>query len=98
MNTKLWTQKDGTKIRIKDMGDKHLVNTIRMLERVHERNYSEAVQAGHSALVFLSGEMAIMHVEQELDALENDYDSEGFEDPLYFDLTQEAERRKLDWK
>jgi hypothetical protein len=29
----IWKQRDGTPIRVRDMDDKHLFNTIRMLER-----------------------------------------------------------------
>lgn len=31
--TELWTMRDGTQIAVKDMGDKHLVNTFRMVSR-----------------------------------------------------------------
>lgn len=33
VRTKTWTTKDGTTIAISDMSDKHLENTINMLER-----------------------------------------------------------------
>lgn len=36
MNTKTWTTKDGTKTRIKDMDDGHLLNTIKFIERMAE--------------------------------------------------------------
>jgi len=34
--TKLWTQKNGDKIRICDMSDSHIVNTVRMIKRKAE--------------------------------------------------------------
>ena len=89
MNTKKWTKKDGTKIRIKDMDDKHLVNTIRMLLRNNDNYIADAMMG----LCSLQGEMACYYAEQEMDRMLE----EDCIHPLYDDLVEEAERRKLEY-
>jgi hypothetical protein len=90
-NRKVWTCKDGTKVRIKDMTDSHLTNVIRMIRRGVEQ----------SALAFFAfpfnGEMAC----EAQDNAEQSY----FEDPdaacsqacsLFYDLLDEARQRELE--
>ncbi len=89
MNTKKWTKKDGTKIRIKDMDDKHLMNTIRMLERSYEENLY-MMMAGAASL---QGDMACYYAEQAID--DAFAHPETIMHPLYDDLTEEATRRQL---
>ena len=88
-NTKKWTQRDGTKIRICDMKDSHLINSIRMLDRMAEENLSVAY-AGAS---MLQGEMASYYAEQEIHSLETDGAEAIY--PIYGDLMEEAYNRKL---
>lgn len=42
-----WTTKDGREIRVTEMTDAHLLNSIRMLERKAERDY-EHQDIGHT--------------------------------------------------
>lgn len=91
--TKLWTTKNGSKIRICDMDDEHLDNTIAMLNRGSVVLASQTVLAGYRMLSFLQGEMAIDSVERELDYIE-EYGIDPFSvHPLYENLTLEKERR-----
>lgn len=38
----IWTKKDGTQVRVVDMTDEHLWNTIKMLERQQVQRHKEA--------------------------------------------------------
>ena len=93
--TKLWKTKDGHKIRICDMSDSHLLNAIRMLEKMTDTKESQLISDGYNALCCVSGEMAIMHIESDLDDLErNGLDVvECF--PIYENLVEDAIRRGL---
>ena len=93
-NMKLWKQKDGKKIRIKDMTNSHLMNTIRFLLKYasEEKNYSLC------SFPSFNGEMAQYYAEQEWDALDemDDFEYAEMEYPIFKDLTDETIRRKLD--
>ena len=94
MRTRCWTTKDGTKIRIMDMSDSHLLNTIKMLERVTEARRIIAIQDGWNALFSVQGEYASMMIEQEVNALE-DGDVSSLMPEIYEDLIEEAHHRNL---
>ena len=64
--TKTWTTKDGSKIRICDMDDEHLYNTITLLNKQSRMATSNAILTGYSMLGMLQGEMAIDSVEIEI--------------------------------
>ena len=89
--TKFWTTKTGNKIRICDMSDSHLDNTIKMLER--------GAKARHGSLLNFytfgpmpQGEMAQDCFDQEFDRL-LEAEWTDFLHPLYDNLIQEQQRR-----
>jgi hypothetical protein len=87
--------KDGTKIRICDMSDRHLLNTIKMLERNHERHVQEHIREGYNCLAGMSGEIAVQSIEDDLDLLERGEVEPGEFVPIYDDMVGEAARRGL---
>jgi len=95
--TKVWVTKDGRRIRICDMTDEHLVNTIKMLERATEIKENCQIAQGYAMLGFVNGDMAQLAVDQDLRALEEDGLDPAEEFPIYEALTLEAMRRGVDW-
>lgn len=93
---KVWTTREGKKIPISKMPDKHLINAIRMLDRIAEMAQWKALSDGYALLGMLQGEMAIDSVENDLRRIE-DYGIDPNEiSPLYDDLCTEALDRGLD--
>ena len=95
-NRKQWTMRDGTKIKIKDMDDNHLLNSIALLERRSNQWVYQARAAGESMLCMMQGELAIESIEQGLDQLDDGEVGDKF--PIYFDMVEEAGRRGLELK
>jgi hypothetical protein len=85
MSTKCWETKDGVILRIRDMRDSHLFNTIAMLEREHARLLNDA------PFPDFQGEMAQYYAEQEWERMMSSGPESIF--PVYCDLVAEAKRR-----
>jgi hypothetical protein len=99
--TARWKQKDGTFIRICDMTDSHLHNTIAMLERATERHDHAFAMAPNP----FHGDIAFDMMESAQDAI---LEGEGETDPadlypVYDKLCAERDRRisndgRSDWR
>ena len=90
--TKLWKMKDGNTIRICDMDDNHLQNTIAMLERATETAREKELDSAIRAEMFFQGEQALLSVEEAQIEISN-ADTEYFF-PIYKYLLDEQNRRK----
>jgi hypothetical protein len=84
---KMWRCRDGRKIRIKDMTDSHLRNTVNMLNLAH-RNLVD-----NTSYPCFQGEMAQMYAESEWDVLQESDPFDYF--PILGDLTDEMEKRGI---
>jgi len=63
---KIWTMKDGKHIPIRLMGNKHLLNSIDMMER--NGYISSSTHESYFSVIPPNGEMAQMAFEQEMDS------------------------------
>jgi hypothetical protein len=84
-----WKTKDGRTIAIRDMDDGHLTNTIRFLERAHTARVRQVILNPPA----FQGEMAQLCADAEYNALLESEPGDVF--PVYHDLVQEQQRRKL---
>ncbi len=92
---KTWKSKDGRRIRICDMSNQHLVNTMKLLER-----NASAERFNNFPYPSFQGEMAQYYAEQEFDNLieKEDYELAGEMYPIYKDMYEELLKRGLDNK
>jgi len=92
--TKYWTTSDGRKLRICDMDDGHLANTITMLDRAAEIKSLQIHEELLTGAEFMRGDMAKESLENEAAsvAMFGVYPGNLF--PLYDNLILEKERRR----
>jgi hypothetical protein len=87
-NRRLWKQKDGTKIRIKDMSDQHLLNTIKYLER-------KADEFARSVPYPQFNDLFTRHAEQAWNSLQDNPTDYMLAGTIYDDLCEEYIRRGM---
>ena len=85
--TKQWTCRDGSKVRICDMTDSHIKNTIAMLER----SYRHGLNTMYSIYGGLQGEEAIACLDR--DIWEAEEIGPAYVNEIYDDLTLDLQRR-----
>ena len=90
----MWRTKNGTILRMKDMSDSHLMNSIYLLERLGQDCYSQELIAMYSFESGLQGEMAQECMSQEIDNME-ETDWMAMMPQIYFDLLIVAKGRRL---
>lgn len=95
--TAIWVTKDKQRIRICDMTNSHLLNTIAMLERSAAKFLATEISSAYSVLCSLQGEMAQFCCEQDIRSLEETDASDWLYEhsAVYPKLLLEKERRKL---
>jgi len=95
--TRKWKQKDGTKIRICDMSDLHLINTIDLLHRYAKAYKDCRLKSLHELELMFHSELALEDIENEIEFILDTEDKEYIPaDGMYETLVLELERRDLE--
>ena len=95
--TRLWQTREGTKVRVCDMGDRHLLNAIRMLERGAEARWQDGFAHICLADDMITADIASAEIEGHLIAfLEDEADiREAYLPSVYYAMVVDARRRGL---
>lgn len=90
--TARWTTKDGRKVRICDLDDKHLINIYKMLIRSHKNRW---ITIG--PYPDFQGEMAQMVAEQEWEReIEEESETDIYDTyPIFYNIETEIKRRGI---
>lgn len=94
--TTVWTCRDGRKVRVCDMTDAHLVNTIRLCDRTARADRDQELRYAYAAESMMRGDGALQAIDAEQRALEADPEGRDLLPDVYYEMTEEAERRGLD--
>lgn len=70
--TKLWKTKSNEKIRICDMDNNYLLNSIKYIERQTKEFYHKTLSSAYSILNFVTGEMVMEDIENNISILEEE--------------------------
>lgn len=92
-NTKLWTTNDGRRLRICDMTDDHLLNTIRLLQRFAEAERIKST-VFYATCTPPESDGALDCFNREFDAV-MDSTYEDYVSSIYCNLVDDARRRGL---
>jgi hypothetical protein len=88
-----WKTRDGYKIKVKDLTDRHLANTICYLRCTCEHlNNKESLQLGYAASI-MQGEMAQAALDRE--SFRAEFIQPGERWPIYNDMMREFMKRDL---
>ena len=90
--------RDGTEIKIKDMADSHLVNSLRMMRRNASSGIRLVQNAAMAVACGIQGEEASYQIEMDISSLEDfleDPDEYLEKNAQYLALFREYKRRKL---
>ncbi len=96
----IWQTKDGRRIRVKDMTDSHLVNTVNFCIKTGEFHRNKALVDAYGFESMCRGEMAQDAIAQEIRMLEESdiWDLLSIEVPTWDALVTEVYKRDLEDK